>query len=285
MDIITSFLAVIDMIFFLATLLGNGAFVVVILVYRNMHTSSNYLLLNLAIVNGIFGSLGYAFCSILRFHYVGCNAQLCFVEDIFVYFAVTGLGMSLISFTFISVERYICIFYALKWQQILTTSRVIGAIGLIWFLLLTSLTVLYAMGFHSYFYMVYMIEIIVNVLILLATNGRIFKEIRRHEYRIAQATPQGEANSDGLRRIREKKRAKSVIIMLAIVFVCYVPTLILIVLGFISSIDQVQLQLGWMVCRSIPLTHTTFGILVYGLRTDEVKQAYRDMMDKLKITN
>jgi heme exporter protein D len=199
----------------------------------------------------------------------------------FIYLAGTGLSLGLSSFTIISIERYLCIFYALRWQELLTNGRVVAVVVGVWMIWLPTFSSLYGFTLWGAFYYVYVLSLIINVLALLVTNGRILKEVRRHEISIAQVS-HGAPNAEELRKAREKKRAKTIIVMLALVFLCYGPTIILIFVSKIPSVDQVDLQFGWMACRTISLSHSSFAILVYGLRTKEIRSAYKDIMNKLR---
>lgn len=280
LDVVVVILTALDILLIIATILSNGIFIVSLFRFENLRRSSNYLLLNLAVVNSMFGTLSFSICGVFQLQFIDCQPDMCLYQDLFVFLAGTGLSLGLSSFTLISIERYLCIFYALRWQRILTNAHVAVVVCSVWIVLVPTFSLLYSFNLWAAFYNFYIITLLINVLALVIINGKILKEIRRHENRIALDT-QGVANVEESRKAREKKRAKTIIWMLALLFLCYGPTVILALATKIPSIDQVRLQFGWMACRTISLSHSAFAILVYGLRTKEIRSAYKSLLKKL----
>lgn len=272
-------LTVLDAFLILTTILCNGLFILSFFLYQHLQTPSNILLLNLAIVNITFGTLGLISCCLFQTQFISCKRNLCFFKDLYVHFFGTGMAFTLTIFTFVSVERFICIFFALRWEEISTKRRAWIVVVFTWVFWLGVSCPLRAVDRWDIFENIYLVLMISSFLILLITNGAILKEIRRHEKRIAQ--DEITSNSDQVRKRREKKRAKTISLMIALVFLCYIPTLLMVVLIKLPSVDQVNLQFGWMACRTISLSHSTFDIVVYGIRTEEIKKSFKKVLNKL----
>lgn len=273
-------LTVLDVFIILTTILCNGLFIISFFLYQNLKTPSNILLLNLAIVNITFGTFGLISCCLFQVQFVSCQRKLCFFKDMYVYFFATGMSFTLTIFTFVSLERFICIFYALRWEEISTKRRASIVVVLTWVFWLGVSCPLRALDRWDIFENIYLVVVSSSFLILLITNGTILKEIQRHEKRIAH--DEISSNSDEIRKAREKKRAKTISLMIALVFLCYIPTILMVMLIKLPSINQVDLQFGWMTCRTIALSHSTFDIVVYGLRTEEIKKAFKKVLNKLR---
>lgn len=273
---IVTTLTIIDVFLIATTLAINGIFIFSSFLYENLRNSSNFLLLNLAVIDFMFGAAGLIVCCLFQLQFIGCQTRICFYKDLYVHFFGTGMALTMMTFTFISIERYVCIFYALRWMDIVTKKTVALAICIVWIYTVGVTTICRIFDSWNVFEEIYLIQFVINILIILITNLRIFQEIRRHEKRIKQE--QVAPNSEEIRKTRERKRAKTIILMILLMIVCYLPAMLIIAAKKIPSVDNVQLQYGWMACRTISLSHSTFDFLVYGLKTEEIRRAFRKIL-------
>lgn len=263
------------------TLLFNGFFIFIIFLYQELRTCSNYLFLNLAIVNITYGTASLVSCFYYYRWLIDCARSVCFYMDVFSYFVGTGMALTMTTFTVISVERYICIFYALRWAQIITKRRVVIILILMWLTWLGTSGLLRLMNQWSMFKMVYIFQALINIGIIFVTNAKIFKEIRRHENSIAAQVQQSGPNTDEITKAREKKRARTMILMVSLLLLCYIPTLILQIGDKTPLINRFKWKFVFLPFRVILLSHTTFDVFVYGLRTEETRKAFKKLLNRL----
>jgi len=274
-ETVVTTLTVIDVFLIVGTLAINGIFIVSFM-YDNLRNSSNYLVLNLAVIDFTFGSIGLAACCIFQLQYIGCQLTLCYYKDLYVHFFGTGMVLTMMTFTFISIERYVCIFYALRWMAIITKKNIGIAICILWVYAIGMTTLCRVLDTWDTYGEIYFVQFTINIIIIVFTNVRIFQEIRRHEKRIN--LEQIAANAEEIRKAREKKRAKTISLMILLMILCYLPALLIMAAKRIPSVDPIQLQYGWMTCRTISLSHSMFDFLVYGLQTEEIRCVFRKIL-------
>jgi len=98
------------------------------------------------------------------------------------------------------------------------------------------------------FQTIYIIQAMFNIAATIITNSIIFREIRRHEKRIAQVQHLA-PNADEIRKARGKKRAKTIILMMSLVILCYLPLMVLLLGYKVPSVDPVKWQYAFLCCR------------------------------------
>lgn len=258
----------------------NGVFILMMCLLQELRNASNYILLNIALVNMTFG-LGSVIASGVYYReLVDCTVNVCLYKNVYVHMSGTGMALTMSTFTVISIERYICIFYSFRWPQIITCRRVAIVLGSLWLFWISMSSFFRATNNWKQFRVLYMTQAVFNMVVILITNAVIFKEIRRHERRIAHEQ-QVAPNADEIRKAREKKRAKTIMLLSTLVMMCYLPSLMLLIGYQVPSIDHVRWQYAWLVCRTIFLTHTAFDIIVYGLRTEETRRGLKKILHRL----
>jgi len=261
------------------TIFVNGVFILSTYLYQSLHTTCNYFYLNLSAINISLGTAALL---------TGCLYPLntfdlettCIFKNLHVFFSSFGMTLTMTTFTAISVERYICVFYALRCADIITKKRVVIAISVMWAFWTVETMTLRSLGLWWLHSRIYMVQFVINTLICAVINMRILKEVRRHENRIS-SQEQSTANAEELRRAREKKRTRTLIWIVSLVVICYIPTFIMLLSKY-SSLDRIYVLMGWAICRVLYQSHTTFDILVYGIRTEEVYTSCKKILNKIR---
>ena len=261
----------------LASVIINGFFILMMYLLAELRGTSNCFLLNIALVNSTFGLGSLIACSVYYKELIDCTVNVCLYRVIYVHISGTGMALTMTTLTVISIERYICIFYPLRWSQIITARRVVVVLVSLWIFWIGFSSVCRATNTWKLFQILYMTQALFNMVVITIINIVIFREIRRHERNIAHEQ-QMAPNAEEIRRAREKKRAKTIILMTTLVVIGYLPSLVLVIGYRVPSIDQVNWQYAWLVCRTIFLSHTAFDIIVYGLRTEETRRGVRKVL-------
>ena len=162
------------------TIFVNGIFILSTYLYQHLHTSCNYFFLNLSVINISLGTAGLITCCIFLLTYFECGETTCIFKNIHIYCTGITMALTMTSFTAISIERYICIFYALRWVDIITKKRVIIVISVMWMAWAGGSTTLRAFGLWWVHSRIYLAMFVINTFICAVINLRIFKEVRRH---------------------------------------------------------------------------------------------------------
>jgi len=110
----------------------NGVFILMVYLFKELRYTSNYFVLNVALVNITFGFGSLMSCCLYYARLIACTVDVCFYKEVFIHISGTGMALTMTTLTAISIERYICIFYALRWQQIVTNRRVAIVLVSLW---------------------------------------------------------------------------------------------------------------------------------------------------------
>ena len=201
-------------------------FLVVFVIARNgaLHTPSNVLLACLAFSDLLVGLVVQPCYVVFRLlenilHFVPCGLRVVYSESFWVCYGVSFLTLSAISF-----ERYIALRLHLRYKELITTERVLKvAIG-IW-LLDIALTFIVWIVQSKHLRNGHAGLLLLCLLVTLGTHVKIFWILRRHQRQI---------NSFNINRTQPMKRniqrqnrlAVSVAYIVVIYFTCNIPVLI-----------------------------------------------------------
>lgn len=207
-------------------------FLVVFVITRNaaLHTPSNVLLACLAFSDLLVGLLVQPCYVVFRLlenitHFVPCGLRIVYSESFWVCYGVSFLTLSAISF-----ERYTALKLHLRYKELVTTERVLKvAIG-IWLLDLL-LTFMEWIAQSKHLRNCHAALLLLCLVVTLGTHVKIFWVLRRHQRQI---------NSFNVSRTQPMKRnmqrqnrlAVSAAYIVVIYFTCNIPVLIAMVYLF-----------------------------------------------------
>lgn len=162
---------VLVVIFAIITPFINGVFIIMVCMLKELRQTSNYFFLNISLVNISFGFASLITCGMYYRQLAACTAQVCFYREVYVHISATDMALTMTIFTVISIERYICIFHALRWEQIITRRRVVVVLGSLWLFWITVPTSLRAADLWEIFEILYMIQGVLTITTVVITNS------------------------------------------------------------------------------------------------------------------
>ena len=207
--------------------LGNGLIFAAYYQTESLRKPVNTILLSLAITDFLTGAVSqplYIYELVLLL--TNCTETLCTVRSIRSFFMLFLLGATLLNLSLTTLDRYIAILHSFRYLELVTNSRVITLAGVLWFvwILLSIAGVL-----SSNISLAALVIVISNVIFISILYFKIFREIRRLE-----ADSVAVANEpEEVRNARERKRAKTVAIILGLLFLCFVPVIIFLLFSLV----------------------------------------------------
>ena len=207
-------------------------FLVVFVITRNaaLHTPSNVLLACLAFSDLLVGLLVQPCYVVFRLlenitHFVPCGLRIVYSESFWVCYGVSFLTLSAISF-----ERYTALKLHLRYKELVTTERVLKVAIAIWLLDLL-LTFMEWIAQSKHLRNCHAALLLLCLVVTLGTHVKIFWVLRRHQRQI---------NSFNVSRTQPMKRnmqrqnrlAVSVAYIVVIYITCNIPVLIAMVYLF-----------------------------------------------------
>lgn len=259
-----------------------GNLLVLVSIWRNpsLHMPSNILLMGLSlsdlgvgvVVQPLFVVFNVA--KINRLSDVFCtSAMLSYVM------AFALVGISLLTATAVSIDRYLALYLHLRYQEIVTIERVIAVLVTIW-------TICIAIGttwlWNSTLYkLAGIFTILPCVSFTLFIYYKIYRIVRRHQIQIqAQAHVQEEQSSKKLNLTQIKKSTVNMFIVFCLYLLFYLPFLCTAIATLVLG-GSVYRQSVAELTTTILCINSTLNPFVYCWRMTEIRAAVKRTVSDL----
>lgn len=278
-------------IFIIVGVIGNSLVIGVVKLIRSMHTTTNYLLLNVASAD-ITTLLSIAIQLITSMHLSRFSSFLCkFVSNGNV--SIVTLIVSSYTFTLLAIERYYALVKPMTASRRLRNDNVAYVILGIWLVavgLVTPLFVVVDANSHGgcdlgasdnkmliYVYCLFTISIIIPFIIIATCYLRV---IYGMHFKKTICSNQSE-RVDTRQEITEKHRLVKVLILLtAVFFTAFIPYSFLLIMDFsnIYSSDVINLQYS---AQFLTLLSCSVNPFIYAFQSSNYRRGYALVFKKL----
>ena len=183
---------------------------------------------------------------------------------------------SFLNVTAIAVDRLLAITLHLRYQELVTSKRVIIALVSVWLTSGSAASLFVSLDIHN----VIVVVIVEFVGILLSTVAYIYiyRAVRHHQNQIhSQIQHQ---NAQAMKLFREKKVAFNAVHFYVIFLVCYLPNFCSKIL-FIMDSFQLSFWLAFYVTLIFVLFNSSLNPVVYCWRYREIRQIMKRTMKKI----
>lgn len=277
------FFCVLNFAFSLVATLGNLLVIRALWKASSMPETLKKLFLNLAVSDLAVGSiaqlmLGVIIAVMLKEETSGGHAFniLCpTIITLFLFLLLTLASASFFTITVIALDRFLAISLHLRYEQLVTSKRVIFVLICVW---LASVTV--GSIFISMPYFNLMMIVIVELYGLLVTTViyiYIYRIARYHKNRIlSQFQLQ---NDHAMEVLREKKSAISALLVYIVLMVCYIPNSCCTILLLVDR-SQISFLVANRVSLFLVLLNSSLNPLIYCWRYRELREIVKKMIWK-----
>ena len=273
-----------DIITALLTILLNALVIFAVATRRRLRNNSTILLASLAGADLLTGLvvLPFAFALDLR-RLLGFDL-FCSLEKAFTVTATVTCA-SISHLVMISVDRYIAIKYPLRYQEIVTETRILISIVLAWgfTLLVTINELVLALIDSESIYSLYMhvntiIQIAIGTLFVVVISlsyGYIYSETRRQVKRLkAEQLPQEE-----VQRIKNDRTASTTLAIILIALVAtYLPTIVLTALSSSIAAPPRFICIIWSWVGGTCVLGSLCNPIIYCWRMKNLRRAFLDIV-------
>ena len=272
-------------------------FLVLVAIYRlKLHrTPSNLLLASMCVTDFLVGLIAEPLYVALRtFELIGINS--CPVSQVSSFTGYICSGASLFTLCLISVDRWFAITQPFRYQASSLNQKYMIAVALVWTFCLLFI-VLYFAGVTPavMFHVSLPFMILPLILIALMCYIRIYRIARQHENRIhsrgtfevtiTRATTEVDTTTSTNRRpirIAERRRSKTVLLIVAIFVICYLPKASVLIEGFLvnrrSSLSYVPVKCS----ETLLFLNSSLNPLIYCLKMTNIRREVTKMYNDLK---
>ena len=264
------------------TAFGNLLFLVSIWRTSSLHLPSFVLLFNLALSDLCVGLIVQpAFVTATLARMSGAHDVLCLALIFYTASSCILCGVSFLTMTAISVDRYLAVSLHLRYQEVVTVARVIRLVVLVWLISAVSLVISWLWPPNVFFAMEAVTIAVSNVLVLF-TYVKIYRVVRRHEAQIhAQVQFQDQQMDEHSRNVAScKKSAITMFVVHCFFILCYLPficTALILSIGDHSLSEQFALE----VSLTFVFVNSCINPVVYCWRVSEIHEAMRETVRKL----
>ena len=272
---------VLNLIFSLVATLGNLAVIHALCKASSIPATLKKLFLSLAVSDFSVGLFGQLMFGIIVAVMVKMAANGNFNFDFLCpriltvcYFAIYLLTCaSFLTIVLIAVDRVLAVFLHLRYQELVTSKRVVIALVSLW---LTSVVAVCS-SFISLPDQNNMAVVSFELFGLLVTTVgyvRIYKVVKYHRNQIASQSQQ--QNSQVMRILREKKSTMNALLVYIVFLACFLPNLCCI---FLLRADS--RRLSFLVANHVSgflvLLNSSFNPIIYCWRYREIREIVKDM--------
>ena len=184
-------------------------------------------------------------------------------------------GVSLLTMTTISLDRFLALHYHMRYPNLMTTNRAAYASATLWFtsIFLSFLTVWKMKAYH------FTVLIIIAICVLVSTVCyiQIYGIVRQHQSHIHVQQQAVETNTTGNHQIRDNlnvhrsaKSAKNTFIYYVVMIFCYTPVFISMSILAISSNLWTN---AWALAETAALMNSSINPFLYCWRFRELRRA------------
>ena len=203
---------------------------------------------------------------------------MCTLIKTWQFLSIFFAGASLLTVGAISIDRFLALYLHLRYRQIVTASRVVAVVSVIWitaFLtaLLQTLTV-----YND------IINLTGELLVLTMASFAyitIYKIARRHHNQIYGQAQLENQNDQVTQLSRAKKLAINSLYIYVIIIICYVPSLCISLIFTMTRTPGSLLTLCYYLGASLVFFNSSLNPLVYCWKLREVREAAVDILKSL----
>lgn len=281
---VTLTLCVLHLSFTTVATLGNVLVIHALLKTSSIPANIRKLFLSLAFSDlavGLFAQLmfGVIFAVMLRMTANG-NYKLDFLCPTTItvcYFSLFMLAcVSFITVTAITVDRFLVICFHLRYQELVTSTRVIIALVILWLTSGVAASIFISLPNHSR--IVTVTIQIGGVLFSTVAYIRIFKVVRYHRNQIQS---QQQLSTEAARElIREKKSAFNAVFFYAVFIGCYLPYLCSLILSVTNRFGMTILAANHVTVFLV-LLNSSLNPIVYCWRYKEVRGIVKSTLKRI----
>ena len=260
---------------------GNG--VVILAVWRTpaLHTPSNVFLCCLALSDLTVGLIAQPSFVIHKIGELLENYSMyCITRILTESVGYITAGTSVLTMTGIAIERYLALYLHLRYKQVVTTKRILMAALCLWVFFILLAASRFWIANDSIFNNIIISLIFVSLAFTLLAYLRVLKYVRRHENHIrdqktiqwAQRCP---VEYHLIKMKRYKKSTLTMVYILGIFLLCYIPFLCVKVVykidGYTTSVKTAHLY-----ASTVVFLNSSFNPLAYCWRIADIRKTVKE---------
>ena len=263
---------------------GNAVVIFVVWKTSALHTPSNVFLCCLALSDITVGLIAQP-CFVI--HKIGellhNYSMYCTTRILTESLGYITAGTSVLTMTFIAIERYLALYLHLRYREIVTTKRILIAASCAWVFMVLLAASRFWIANDSVFNNIATPVIACSLIITFLAYMGVIKYVRRHENQIHdQNASNAENYPTSARSLRVKRYKKSTLTMVYIVGIfvlCYIPFLCVKIVHKIEGYTT-SIKTAYLYTTTIVFLNSSLNPMVYCWRITDIRKAVKDMFSR-----
>ena len=261
----------------LTATLGNSLILVALHKESSLHPPSKVLYSCLATTDLLVGLVVHPLAVIHFMSYIHEDWGRCRWTHNVVFISGYALcSVSLLTMTAISVDRLLALLLGLRYRQIVTVKR-IHVISVTFWIASGIFSLCQSLNDHITFWSSFVVAVSC-LMISFASYTKIFRALRLHYTQIQDHAQQSPSQPNALNIALYRKAVYSTLWVQLALFVCYLPSCILIVLYTFGKISATHLNVIGTVMGVLVSFNSTLNPFLYCWKISEVRQAVKQTL-------
>ena len=211
----------------ITAVMGNMAIIYTIWNLSSLHSPSNMLLFGLAVCDLSVGMIVQPFYIIYHTFFITNNRRTGLIMmKAFNIISNLLCGVSFLTTTAVSIDRYLAIYLHLRYQEVVTKRRAARLLGLLWCIAAFVVSALLWNPSITFYAALLLIAICLSITV--GTYAKIFTVVRNHQKKILQQCA-GQSERSGTLR-NHTKSALTMFYVCLIHTLCYLPYFVFLIL-------------------------------------------------------
>ena len=265
----------------LTAVAGNAVVILVVWKTPALHTPSNVFLCCLAISDLTVGLIAqpsfviHKIGELLESYSMYCTTRI-LTESV----GFISAGTSVLTMTGIAIERYLALYLHLRYKQVVTTKRILMAVLCLWVFFILLGASRFWIANDSIFNNIIISLILVSLAFTFLAYFRVLKYVRRHENHIRdqktiQRVQRCPVEYRLTRMIRYKKSTLTMVYILGLFVLCYIPFLCVKVIYKMEGYT-IRVKTAHLYASTIVFLNSSFNPLVYCWRISDIRIAVKE---------
>ena len=262
----------------------NALIIIVIKTRRRLQTMYNIMLASLAGTDLVVGIMSQPiFVAEEIFLLTGALlTEYCSIYRMTVWVYLSPASTSLIQLAILSVERYIAMKYSLKYDSIVTSTRLTVAIVFSWLIPTAQIIARFANSLLLRVIMFYfsLSVSLLSILVIMYCHIVVYFVSRRH---MKQIKSELFSREDTVKFLSEKKALITTTIIIGFVFVSFIPSILFTIVRYVLPRGYYTLRLTVPLPPFVTtciLINSFFNPVIYCWRNKELRKAFFELLSR-----
>lgn len=265
-----------NILLMLTATLGNFSILLSFVLVSSLRSTSNYLLVGLALTDLGVGVVVHPLYIFVLFSVYTNSVPHCFVLTAYSIATSFLSGISLLYITLIGMDRYLAIRLHLRYRQLVTEKRINVMQISVW-VINAALSLVWVEGFHVYSTFAAVV-VSISLLVTFYVYIKVYLVVRRHRVQIHDQMDSIDSQMLHFENCRLKRLRRSAINTLYVFFaflICYLPFSVTTTVNNISSSPNRISVLAFEFSATLMLSNSSLNPLMYCIRLPEFKRAIK----------